>query len=309
MRKIYFYRTYSGTEESGLTKNYDPGPALAKVHALDWDDKGRYLPTFQGEKLMMWVDKHDVPYRLMLGKSRYSNLPHSEKAGTRSGIPLEPTAGINEVSHIVWFPNNIIGAEYNHHGPRIPNSLQRYLYDRVGDLYTVLTIEQLIYGRPADLIRQLDGLTLFNIRISRSELELLKSADKDLIMAMETQASAGDADQIGLTLSATRKKRAKVADEPKLRQKLADRIEAFTHRIVGRTDFRERLKSLKIAGPDRATGKRRLFNLLEDRFIVEETMLKINPRSRAVHAESAYEAIERAYTALRDDLEAAAGVS
>jgi hypothetical protein len=298
-RKIYFYRTRSGTEESGLPKIYDPARALATIDSLPWDDKGRYMQAFPGEKVMMWVESLRPPFRLILGKSRYSNLPHSEQGGARSGIPLDPAAGLNEVIHLVWFAKNIIGAEYNHYGPRLTSGLHAFMSARAAKLYEVAAIEQLIYGRPEELIAQLQGIKMFDLKISRGQLDLLESADHDLKMALETQALAGDAEDVELKLTAKRQKGAT----------LADRIASFTRLIVGKRNFHEGLKTLKIGGEDRATGRSRVLDLLEDRFIVEATMLKVDPRSRAVTSGSAFNAIEVAYTKMREDLERAAAVS
>ena len=128
-RKIYFYRAYIGTDEGGQRLPFDPSPALDAIDSLPFtnDAHGRY--EFDADGNALSVRRHNtVPnVTLQFGRVRRNGLPMLEQAGNISDLVLDADAGLLEAIHVVFFPNNIVGAEYNHFGPRV-SSGSTFLY-------------------------------------------------------------------------------------------------------------------------------------------------------------------------------------
>ena len=63
--------------------------------------------------------------------------------GKRKALRIDPASGLSEVCHVVWFPGNYIGAEFNFYGPRI-SSLHSYLSSKSLPTYSAEGLELLI---------------------------------------------------------------------------------------------------------------------------------------------------------------------
>ena len=50
---------------------------------------------------------------------RRTGLPQLEQAGTVSDLKIADNAGLVEAVHVVFFPDNIVGADFNFYGPRL----------------------------------------------------------------------------------------------------------------------------------------------------------------------------------------------
>ena len=130
-RKVYFYRADIGTDEGGQRFSFDPSPALDAIDSLPFtnDAHGRY--EFDADGNALSIRRHNtVPnVTLQFGRVRRNGLPMLEQAGNISDLVLDADAGLLEAIHIVFFPNNIVGAEYNHFGPRVSSTQSTWFWD------------------------------------------------------------------------------------------------------------------------------------------------------------------------------------
>ena len=131
-RKIYFYRADIGTDEGGQPLAFDPSPALDAIDSLPFtnDAHGRYEFDADGNAL-----------------SIRRQCPEHQKAQ----------------HHVVFFPDNIVGAEYNHFGPRV-SRLGSYLHKKSSEAVARAAFRPILRG---DAAKQLDRL---------SDLRVLDSA-------------------------------------------------------------------------------------------------------------------------------------
>lgn len=64
--------------------------------------------------------------------------------------------------------------------------------------------------------------------------------------------------------------------------------------------MQDKLDKLVVKGPSLLSGKLEEVDILKDELVVTRSMLRVDPRIRAVQSESAFEQIEEAYYELRD---------
>jgi hypothetical protein len=116
---------------------------------------GRYLEDEQGNPLCGWPDvaggvrdykvKSGEFPRMMFGRVRRSGLPRVEKGGRIDPLGIPSDAGLVEITHVVFFPNNIVGADFNFYGPRVPR-LGLYLHTLCPGQCPPLTLLPLLKG-------------------------------------------------------------------------------------------------------------------------------------------------------------------
>ena len=156
-RKIYFYRADIGTDEGGQPLAFDPSPALDAIDSLPFtnDDHGRY--EFDADGNALRVRRHNaVPnVTLQFGRVRRNGLPMLEQAGNISDLVLDVDTGLLEAIHVVFFPDNIVGAEYNHFGPRV-SRLGSYLHKKSSEAVARAAFRPILRG---DAAKQLDRLS------------------------------------------------------------------------------------------------------------------------------------------------------
>ena len=106
-------------------------PALDAIDSLPFtnDAHGRY--EFDADGNALSIRRHNTApnVTLQFGRVRRNGLPMLEQAGNISDLVLDADAGLLEAIHVVFFPNNIVGAEYNHFGPRV-SRLGSYLHEK-----------------------------------------------------------------------------------------------------------------------------------------------------------------------------------
>ena len=105
-----------------------------------------------------------------------------------------------------------------------------------------------------------------------------------------------DADEIQVTLKVSRR-----AKHP-----LSESLFAGIRQLAGRTDLHEKVDKLSVKGPSLITGKLEEVDILKDELVLTKSILRVDPRSRAVRSESAFAAIEAAYEEVKDLLPLAA---
>jgi hypothetical protein len=130
-RKIHFYRAVVvSPRKPGVVTKFDTGAPRTRIAGLPFNDAGRYFQD--GERILCaWIDRATARGQLRFAVIRRDGLPYAEQRGAQTALRLAATAGLVEQSHVVCFPNNIVGCEFNFYGPRLP-ALARYLTGRGG---------------------------------------------------------------------------------------------------------------------------------------------------------------------------------
>ena len=111
-RKIYFYRANVGMDQGGRPLPFNVTPVLQHIGRLPFAPAGRYLD--EGDiRLCCWIDQQNPQPRFRLGQIRQSGLPQMEQYGQLTDLAIPANSGSAEAIHIVVFPNNIVGTEFN----------------------------------------------------------------------------------------------------------------------------------------------------------------------------------------------------
>jgi hypothetical protein len=291
-RTIHFHRIFVGADAHGGTP-FDAAPSFASLAALLASDD-RYLE--QGERVTLAMPDHDLPpQRLRLLNIRRTNLPHVEAAGVLTPLGLPPAAGLAEQIHLVFFPDNVVGSEFNFYGPRAT---------RLGDVLRARNIQRDVELRSLvrdDVIGRLDDmeeLTMATIRLDRAAIGAVRRIDQSLSQALDRTAEFSDEGEIGISLRRV----------PHTRTRLSDRVrQAF--RALGRDDeIRHVARALQVEGRNPATGELELLDLLESELVTTRRILRADPRSRVLDSDDAYAQINSAYDELIPEIRRAGTV-
>jgi hypothetical protein len=288
----------AGCDDSGRPLPFDPTSVLQCINALPFTVDGRYWDSGEGHVTCCWVDQEIPLSRLRLGNIRRSGLPQLEQDGTISPLSIPATSGLVEQVHVVFFPNQIVGSEFNFYGPRI-SRLGHYFAAKAKGLCPPLRFEPLLRQDVAEQLNRFQDIRLLQLKIRASYADILAQADEDLGNAFKAAARAGGAEELEIILKPPAYSRGR----------LSDRLLSAVKHLVRREDLRSEVSRFVVKGLNTATEQVDLVDVLSDLLIAKKqvSLLEDN-RSRALNPMSAYNAIEEAYSELKDRLSVAAGV-
>ena len=298
-RKIYFYRLRMEPDEQGVPAVLDPQPALAHIGQLiageDWyQDAGDgnvfcLLPEGQAE------GNSTARFCIV----RRTGLPQLEAAGQIVDLNIADEQGLLEAIHVVFFENNIIGADYNHFGPRV-SRLPFYMEEKANDqIPNRVRVTNLVRGDPAAVLDTLAGLHLLDLSVIPSHVQVVRQHDQGLGGALAASAEiTAEPEVVSLNIKPSRN------TEPGFLQDFAGALRA----MVRNEEFRAGAKRLKIEGRRQGHRKIETFDLLKDDITMSVQMIRLNPRGRALDPNHAYAQIVAAYNELHDDIQEAVGV-
>ena len=296
-RKILFYRFNPGGKPGLKPLNFDPTATLDHIDTLNFDENGRYLVDLNGDAFVCWPGPPGPPWRFIFGKSRRYNLPQQELGGKRKPLGLPATAGLCEVSHMIWFPGNILGVERNFYSGT-PANLHSYLSKKADGIYSGEGFELLIKRQALEELQKLEEIRLLHIKVQRSYSDLIAVADADLANTFNAQMDALLADEIEVILKVRRG----------TKHGLAERLRGGLAKIARKRDLPEKVETLIAKGPTLDNGRMKEVDFLSDELVVTKPMLRADPRSRAVRSESAFQEIQNAFAEVESLLMEAAGV-
>lgn len=296
-RKIYFYRTDVGLDEAGRPIPFNPVPVLRHLQGLPFTDDGLYWDAGDGHDTCCWVDVASSRGRLRFGNVRRSGLPQVERAGEIGALGIPASAGLLEQVHVLFFPHNIVGSEFNFYGPRL-SRLSRYFATKANGTCPPVTFQALLRQDVMEQIDRLADIRLLHLKIHASYAAVVAQADQDLGSAFEAAARAGQAEELEIVLR----------PRAHSRRSLSDRLLQTVRRLTQGRELRQESTHFSIRGLDSETGRVETVDILKDQLISKKRIILENARTRALDSESAYLAIDAAYNELRDQLHAAAGV-
>jgi hypothetical protein len=301
-RKIHFYRADIGVDDGGRPLTFDPAPALNVINLLPFADSpvGRYLVDDVGNAVCVWPGVQDASRSLRFCQIRRTGLPQLERAGQVSDLNIAADAGLLEPVHVMFFADNIVGADFNFYGPRL-SRLGYYLRIKSGNVVPLALFHPLLRLDVAEQLEHLTEIRLFDLKVKGSYVETVRQADASLGDAFAANARVldGDVDELELVLRPSKE----------ARQGALQRLMLPLRRLVHAPELREYASRFQVRGKHDETGRVEVIDLLRDQLIVHKQILRLGERSRAVDATSAFEAIRAAHDERGDDLRRAAAVA
>lgn len=297
-RTIQFYRVDAGQDEAGQPNPFDHAAFLDQVDKLTWTpgDNSRYMLNDNESEICAHIDGPDC---LRLGRVRRGGLPLVEDAGAVTPLTISPQQGLLEAIHVVWFDDRIVGADYNHYGPRL-SRLGHYFAEKFNLGNALVRFRPLLKQDALDELGHLENLTLLRMKVRASYAEQLAQQNSSIggmfSSALDAIGDAGAEIEIAIRPS------------PEGRQNALQRFMGEIRDIVRSDEYRTGVKTLKVTGRHDETHKLDVVDLLSDQLVSRKGILRADDRSRAISATSAYEAIREAYDELQPELEAAAEV-
>jgi hypothetical protein len=295
-RSIHFFRTSVGRDSAGRAIPLDAAAALGEISELTWQSGDRYLDCGDGTHLACWVDRANLPARARFANVRRIGLPQIEEGGELGTLPLTDRQGVSDAIHVAFYDAGIVGCDFNFYGPRAGSRVPWYLQRKtsVGDL----SFGRLVHPAISDQLDRLDGLRLFSLRIRRSDVESLAAADESLRDAFEAAVGLGDAAEIEVI--------ARVAAHS--RGSLSRVYTDLARKLVQLPGITHIAKTFRVVGVDHDTHRATEVNLLKDALVSRQQVVRLSPEDRAVRSDSAYEAIDTAFTQLESLLRRAASI-
>jgi hypothetical protein len=286
-RKIHFYRIIPGTV--GVPLSFDDlVHASEEVNGLDWTPDGRYMAVADGNAVSMWCDLSHPQIRLRMGTRRTTGLPDIEASGNLTPLAIRDNEGLSEITHMIIFPDNTVGTEFNFFGPRVQR-LKHYLESKTG--VGAMKLQMLLQGDVETRLRHFRNISLIHLRYKRTDAQTLADmADGGL--AATFRGISGNVPLVEIILRNER-----YSDVP-----LAESFFESVRNLVRRPESRQSLDIFQIKGFNEETHKPEVFDLLADALITTRQVVKQGEKRRNISSESMYEAINGSYVELRDTI-------
>ena len=300
-RKIFFYQANIGVDEGGALLAYDPIPALNAIAALPFtdDDNGCYEFDIDGNAVCAIAHSTRQNPSLRFCRIRRTGLPQLETAGKITDLNLGVSTGLLEAVHVVFFPNNIVGAEYNHYGPRM-SRLGNYFYTKSNHVVPDAAFRPLLRGDAAEQMNRLNEIRELTFNILPSYVDEVSRIDDSLAEAFKATSRILENPQ---TL------RVYLKPMSIERRTLLDRLVSPIREFIGTPSIREGIEKLEIKGRCSDSGRVETLDLLKDQLISTVQIVRMNARSRALDTDAAFHAINEAYRDSFDLIQSAASVS
>ncbi|MXX85342.1 MAG: hypothetical protein F4Y71_02680 [Acidobacteria bacterium] len=299
-RTVHFFLADSGKDDSGRPLPFDPTPALTEIESLPFADSptGRYEQENEGDVLCLFTNTPQWD-RVQFCRVRRTQLPLLEQGGRLSELNIPDKAGLLEAVQVRFFPRNIVGAVYNHYGPRLP-SLGPYLYTVSRHAIPRVVFRPLLNADATSLIDNLGDLRVLEFDIRRSFKSVVADADASLAVAFDGVEELLDSPEtIALVARPDRR----------MAQQFLARLREPLRWILQRDDSRDSILRLRAKGARTDTGRVETIDFLRDHFASTQEILRMRGRSRSLDPTAAFGAIGRAYAQLRDELDVAVSAS
>lgn len=296
-RQVYFYRAHNGVAGDGSSSEFELDAAIKYLSDLPFTTSGRYLDEDEAT-LCCWVDRIHQNQLFRFAQIRRGGLPMIERGGKLSDLRIPSDSGLAETIHVVAFPDNILGADFNFFGPRI-SRFSSYLREKAKPYCQDVIFQPLLRLDVTDALERLTDIRMFNLRIRASYASVIAQADADLGAAFEAAQRAGDADELEIILRPKRYSS----------EFLSSRLLGVVRNLAQQVGLRTEAKTFVVKGACSDSNKVELVDLLSDHLVSQVQIMRQSYRGRALDSDSAYSEIHKAYESLKPDLLLAAGIS
>ena len=301
-RKIHFFEVDIGHDDGGAPHPISLAQLLESIEALPFtrdQAPSRYERDLDDSLLCVLPTPPLSRDAIRFCRVRFNGLPQLERSGNISDLDIDDDVGIVETTHAVFLPNNKVGIEYNHYGPR-PSQLASYLAAKSGDTELKVELRPILKRDALNELNQLIDLRWFELRIHRAYADIVRQADP----AWNGVVSAIDEALERPTVIPVDLKFENGTGRRNLR-----RYGGPLSNIAGRTDLRENTTWFRVHGKRDDTNRVETIDLLGDRLVSRKRIVRVGGRGRALSSTSAFQAIREAYDDLSDEIEFASSVS
>ena len=285
-RNVYFHKVVSRAIDAGAAA-FDREAAVAAISALAGTDSF-YLDEGEPEDeqhLCAVVDRAESPQRVRFYRVRRRDLPETEAGGVFRALELSERDGLAESIHVVLFEDGIVGSEYNHYGPRA-TTFGTFLNERCGQ---DVRLRPLVRADVIDKILNMQEIRTLRIKVDPSAATALQQSAGGLGGAFDAADVFSAGRYLDLKVATT------AHDE-----EFTDKVKRLFRSLRDRGGL-EHLGAGEVYGKNEA-GELEVFNVLHDMVVVNTTIQRESPRSRALSRDPAYAAVEDAYAGLADDI-------
>ncbi len=292
-RNIYFYGVDIGVDGSGRLLPFDPTLPLRHIDNMPFHGPDRRFQLPDDRVSYCWVDNSSAPQqRLRIANIRRSGFPFVELDGNLTPLNIRQGSGLSDHIHVVFFEDNIVGADFNFYGPRI-SGLERYLAVKANQWCHNLTFGILLDPNTAERLNRYEELRVLELRMRPADGEILRNYSDSLADAYQAANSLLDEDaQLELVL------RPKSHSRGGIGRDILQRVK----RMFLNEELRDKASRFRVQGITQLGNTEDIIDLLSDDLVVRKPMIKQDGRSRAVDPESAYQAIIEAHTQVEHKL-------
>jgi hypothetical protein len=298
VKKIYFFRVDVGKTDAGKLAEFDPKPILKALNKLGFKDGERYVDNGDGNSTCAWVDNAASEPKMRLATIRKTDLPQFEVGGELDDLELPENGGLAEPMHMIFFPNNIVGAEFNFYGPRATR-LPWYLKQALPvEAASINRIEFLTRQDVLGQLGQFETIRTVSLTARPAYSATLQTEISDLAAALDAAANIGGSETISLSLSVGRSRTGK----------LQNILQGIKNLVKKKKIPIELVSRFDVSGLNAETGRVESVDLLQDYLVAEQRVLKVDPKMRALDRESVYKGIRDAYARLKSEIASALAV-
>ena len=300
-RKIYFFRCHVGNDPEGKPLSFDPLPALDVIGKLPFVDEpdGKYWADSAESVVCLLDHTGGVRPRVRFCRVRRSGLPQLERAGSVTDLNIAPDQGLLETTHVVFFPGNVVGVEYNHYGPRI-SLFGSYLHLLSDGAVAKVNFSPVLRGDPTRQLDRLSDIRLFDISVRRPYIGSVRQAESSLGDTLEANARLFDEpDKVQVVLRYPSARRRSALDF------LRDRLRT----LVSFNSQQPVIDRFKVRGYCEDSSRVETLDLLKDNIIATKQVVRLGGRGRAIDPGSAFQAISESYGQFSDEIAESVDVS
>ncbi|MCA9803870.1 MAG: hypothetical protein KC777_17990 [Cyanobacteria bacterium HKST-UBA02] len=296
-RKIQFYKVLQDPADGPFSRQ----KFLREISQLSFQEAGQLSPYLESDDesdLCLWNHSKSNNIKLVFARVRRNALPELEDRGKIRPLNIPSHQGVLEKSHLIFFKNGIVGAEYNHYGPRI-NSLSWYSSSKLKN-HPKIKFEHFANDEFNELIANIRDPKELKLVIAREQIGMLKPVSKSLVGGLEYLRDCSDAFEIEIVLKSRNKQN---RFNKSVTTRFSERISGLLPRLGKHKNSRMSADVLEVKAIDDRTGKTSVFDLLKDKILTEEAVDTVDSRHRIVNSTKMFAAIERSFASLHDTLE------
>ena len=295
-RTIHFFHANVGYQEDGLPLDFDPIPALRSIETLRRQRAQRWYEAEQQDvsALCLFPDMASYRYPVaQFGRVRWQALPQLERVGDITELELADRQGLLESIHVVFFPGNVVGAAYNHYGPRATR-LGNHLHTVSEEPTPMVNINPVIREDPFDQLNDVDSVHVMDLEFLPPATAIIAARHSPAIGAALGSAAAVSNGARSLTLV--------IKPDQDDEQGFWNGIRGGIRELFGDEELRPHIKRGKLQGRRGLHTPLETFDLLRDEITSTQQMMRLTARGRALDPHSAFGAVINAYEGLREEI-------
>lgn len=292
-KKVFFYRISIDGQVVERNEQLNVHDILSRIKDLPFSEEGRYEADEEDAIVSSFVDGRD---HFRFGRIRRSNLPPVANGPKVTQIPIAANAGLFECSHVIYFGNGVLGAEFNNYAPRIASRLGHYLSTK-SSLGRRLEIMPIIRGNPIDALNRLQNIRSISIKVATDEARTLERNKGGLLARIAASAAQEGIEILDVTMKTSKGRSGAISDN----------VLSALRNIVLMPNVRETVEKLSVSGY--IAGKTTLdaIDLLADDLVISKQFLRENVRTKTLDSRAAYAKIREAYEEVRNGIQRAQG--